>query len=83
MRKVFECLTACNLRIHPGKSIFGTASMEFLGFDVSQHGLTPQEAKVEAMLKMPYPRSLEELRVVMGKLRYYACFCEDFAAKTL
>ena len=80
LRAVFECLAAANLKIHPGKSCFGTDTMEFLGFDVSSYGLTPQEAKVEALMAMPHPRSVEELRVSMGKLRYYGCFCENFSA---
>ena len=78
---VLQCLLSCGLRAHPEKSSFLSDAMEFLGFDVSNFGLTPQVAKVKALLDMPHPTNLEELRCALGKLRYYGCFCDNFSAR--
>ena len=81
IEKVLACLRAVNLKLHPAKSHFGIDTIDFLGFDVSQFGLTPQVAKVQALMDIPHPRCAQELRIVMGKIRYYGCFCEKFSEK--
>ena len=80
VERVLQMLHACGLKAHPEKSLFCSDTMDFLGFDVSKYGLTPQEAKVKALLDMPHPKNLEELRTALGKLRYYGCFCPEFSA---
>ena len=70
-------------KAHPKKSVFMTDTVEFLGFDVSRHGLTPAQAKIKAFLELRYPANVEETMCVMGKLRYYGCFycfCEHFSS---
>ena len=81
LERVFEMLLACGLRAHPEKSQFGSDTIDFLGFEVSQFGLTPQEARVKALVSMPAPTCLEELRVALGKLRYYGTFCTNFSSR--
>jgi len=78
---VLGCLLRCGLRAHPEKSSFCIDTIDFLGFDVSQYGLTPQDAKVKALMELPHPTNLKELRTVLGKLRYYGCFCTDFSSR--
>jgi hypothetical protein len=54
--KVLQMLTDCNLRIHPDKSVFGTNIVEYLGHNViGEHGITMNEAKVEAIKVLPNP----------------------------
>ena len=77
---VFDVMGACNLKLHPEKSAFGASVIEFLGFNVSNFGLSPQDAKVKAFLELPPPKSLSDLQTVLGKLRYYACFVEHFSS---
>eukprot|EP00798_Chlamydomonas_sp_ICE-L_P022093 gene22093-biopygen30777 len=77
---VLQCLIEVGLRIHPDKSCFAQDAVDFLGFDVSNHGLTPQQAKVQAIKDLPYPANLKDLKTVLGKLRYYGCFCEKISA---
>ena len=80
VRAVLVMLINCKLKAHPEKSLFCTDTIDFLGFDVSEYGLTPQEAKVKALLDMPHPNDISQLRTVLGQLRYYACFCPEFSA---
>ena len=78
---VLQMLESCGLRAHPSKSLMMSDTVEFLGFDVSAHGLTPSEAKIKAFKELRYPKNLEECLSVMGQLRYYGCFCEHFSSK--
>ena len=81
VERVLCMLESCRLKAHPEKTLVCTDTVEFLGFDVSQHGLTPSEAKVKALLDMRYPANVEELRTALGKLRYYSCFCANFSQR--
>ena len=61
LRKLFKCLLDCGLRIHPGKSMFGTSSMEFLGLLGSTYHLTgslPSRRKLKPCSRCPTRRAL-------------------------
>eukprot|EP00798_Chlamydomonas_sp_ICE-L_P011724 gene11724-biopygen15883 len=66
MEAVLQCLIDIGLRIHPDKSCFALDAVDFLGFDVSNHGLTPQAAKVQAIKDMPYPSNLKDLKTILA-----------------
>ena len=78
---VFRVMESAGLMLHPEKSAFGASIIEFLGFNVSNYGLTPQEAKVKAFADLPPPKGVPDLQTVLGKLRYYACFVHHFSSK--
>eukprot|EP00798_Chlamydomonas_sp_ICE-L_P023508 gene23508-biopygen18040 len=63
---VLQCLIDIGLRIHPDKSCFALDAVDFLGFDVSNHGLTPQAAKVQDIQDLPYPSNLKDLKTILG-----------------
>eukprot|EP00798_Chlamydomonas_sp_ICE-L_P004561 gene4561-biopygen22256 len=60
---VLQCLIDIGLRIHPDKSCF---ALDAVGFDVSNHGLTPQAAKVQAIKDLPYPNNLKDFKTILG-----------------
>eukprot|EP00798_Chlamydomonas_sp_ICE-L_P001656 gene1656-biopygen14485 len=70
---VLQCLIDIGLRIHPDKSCFALDAVDFLGFDVSNHGLTPQAAKVQAIKDLPYPNNLKDLKTILGSESAGAC----------
>ena len=80
IQQVLQMFVNVGLRAHPEKCLFCSDTVEFLGFDVSRHGLTPNEAKVRALLDMAHPRNLDELRSVLGKLRYYSVFVNNWSS---
>jgi hypothetical protein len=79
VKKVLDCLHAAGLRAHPEKSIFGASQVEYLGHMVSADGLSPTKAKVAAILSLPAPRNLSELRCIMGILNYYRLYIPGFS----
>jgi hypothetical protein len=79
--KVLGVLASCGLRIHPGKSVFGTNIIEYLGHNVvTGHGYTLNQAKVEAIKVLPEPKNVPELRSIMGFLSYYRHFVPGFSS---
>eukprot|EP00983_Pelagomonas_calceolata_P026245 823558-Pelagomonas_calceolata.AAC.1 len=50
-----KMLEKCNLKAHPDKTVLAAATVEFLGHNVSAHGLLPNEAKVLAIKALPEP----------------------------
>eukprot|EP00877_Chromochloris_zofingiensis_P004819 jgi/Chrzof1/14338/UNPLg00612.t1 len=80
IKQVLKCLQEVGLRVHPDKSVFGASALEFLGFMVSKYGLTPSQAKVAAIRQLPIPRTVTELRSVLGFMNYYRVFMPNFSA---
>ena len=66
VEQVLKAMHAVNLKVHPEKSVFGCAILEYLGHDVSQYGLTPSKVKIQAIQSLPDPNSVESLRRVLG-----------------
>ena len=46
---LFNCLSEYGININPSKCIFGAASLEFLGHQISAHGISPLPQKVQAI----------------------------------
>ncbi|KAL0455603.1 UNVERIFIED_CONTAM: Polyprotein P3 [Sesamum latifolium] len=70
LRKVFERLRRYQLKMNPSKCAFGVTSKKFLGFIVRQRGIEIEQAKIDAILKMPEHRNIHELKSLQGKLAY-------------
>ena len=81
VRRILQMLKECKLRIHPGKSVFGTNVVEYLGHNVvGEHGIMMSEAKVAAIKALPEPADLSQLRSILGFLAYYRHFIPGFSS---
>jgi len=81
LRMVFEYLRRYQLRMNPLKCAFGVTSGKFLGFIVRHRGIEIDQAKVDAILKMPEPRDIHELKSLLGKLAYLRIFISNLAGR--
>jgi len=77
--QVLDVLHKVGLRVHPGKSVFATDCIEYLGHNVSASGISPTAAKVSSIAAMPEPQSVSDLRAHLGFLNYYRCYIPRFA----
>ncbi|PKU75427.1 putative mitochondrial protein [Dendrobium catenatum] len=77
LRVVFERLRRYDLKMNPLKCAFGVTSEKFLGFVVRHHGIEIDHAKIEAILDMPSPKSLTQLRSLQGRLAYIRRFISN------
>ncbi|XP_070002586.1 uncharacterized mitochondrial protein AtMg00860-like [Nicotiana sylvestris] len=78
---VFELLWRYQLRMNPLKCAFGVTSRKFLGFVVRHRGIEIDQDKINAILKMPEPRDIHELKSLQGKLAYCRRFISNLAGR--
>ncbi|KAK4407746.1 Retrovirus-related Pol polyprotein from transposon.6 [Sesamum angolense] len=81
LRKVFERLRRYQLKMNPSKCAFGVTSGKFLGFIVRQQGREIEQAKIDAILRIPEPRNIHELKSFQGKLAYIRRFISNLAGR--
>ena len=67
--------------MNPLKCFFGVSSGKFLGFVVSKGGIELDPIKVKALLEMPPPKTLKELRSIQGRLAYMRRFISNLSGK--
>ncbi|XP_049399702.1 uncharacterized protein LOC125863722 [Solanum stenotomum] len=78
---VFELLQRYKLRMNPLKCAFRVTSGKFLGFIVRHRGIEIDQAKVDAISKMPDPQNIHELKSFQGKLAYLRRFISNLAGR--
>jgi len=78
--QVLSMLSKVNLKCHPDKSIFGAAVVTYLGMNVSRYGLSPEQAKVDAIRNLRTPHNVSELRSVLGFMNYYRGFVPQYSS---
>ena len=64
LEKVFDRLAKYHLMLNPKKCVFRVTSGKLLGFIVSKRGIEINPKKVKAILDMPPPQTLRQLRTL-------------------
>ncbi|XP_057779963.1 uncharacterized protein LOC130998564 [Salvia miltiorrhiza] len=81
LRMIFERLRKHQLKMNPLKCTFGVKSGKFLGFIVRHQGIEIEQEKIDAILKMPEPRNIHDLKSLQGKLAYLRRFISNLAGR--
>ncbi|GBG80065.1 hypothetical protein CBR_g30431 [Chara braunii] len=61
------------------KCSFAQPKVDFLGHQVSEHGLHMDDSKIQAIVDWPTPTSLPALRSFLGLTNYYGHFLKNYA----
>ena len=80
IEEVLKRLAKVDLKIKLEKCIFFAKEINFLGYVVSGEGLQMNEARADAIRKMPYPTSKRTLQAFLGACNYYRMFVEGIAS---
>ena len=80
LRKVFLRFRKYNLKINVKKSILAAAELEYLGYHLSQEGVSPGLEKLGAVRQYPEPDSLKRIREFLGMANYFRFMIPEFAA---
>lgn len=76
---VLNEIAKIGLTLDPDKAYIGFKSIDLLGHVVNRFGLATQEKKVKAMMSLPKPENLHDLRSMLGYFGYYRKFVENYA----
>jgi hypothetical protein len=80
--QVLTQLEAANLSIKLSKSQFILDSVEYLGFIVSEHGVSASSDKIKLILNYQAPTNLTELDRFLGMMGVYQRFISQYQLKT-
>ena len=79
---VIKCLQRLdeeNFRRNFPKCHFGKLEIDWLGYHISQSGISPLESKTAAILALETPKTLKKLRSFLGSVHYIGKFIPNLA----
>ena len=77
--KCLQRLDDKNLRINLPKCHFGKLEIDWLGYHISQSGISPLETKTAAIFALEAPKTLKKLRSFLGSVHYIGKFIPNLA----
>ena len=79
LNKFLTALGDAELVLNTKKRVFGAKKIVHLEHVVDSHGISPDPAKTEAIVKFPKPRNVTDLRAFLGLASFYRSFIPGFA----
>lgn len=76
---VFKRLKEANLTLNREKCHFCRPELKFLGYVVNRSGIAVDPSKVEAIVNLAPPRTVKEVRRVIGMITWYRRYVKDFS----
>lgn len=77
---VFDRLEAAGLIVSLDKCQFCRPELKYLGYVVDRQGLRPDSDKVEAIVRIPPPQNVGEIRRFIGTASWYRRFVPNFSS---
>ncbi|XP_052895692.1 uncharacterized protein K02A2.6-like [Anopheles moucheti] len=74
VRKVLQRVQDFGFTIKAEKCAFNMHQIEYLGHIIDRTGLRPNPKKIEAIIKLPAPTNVNEVRSFLGAINYYGKF---------
>ncbi|KAK3247245.1 hypothetical protein CYMTET_43249 [Cymbomonas tetramitiformis] len=68
---VLRTLGDAGIRLHSGKSTFGSATVDFLGYRIGYNTIGAQDIKCKAIQELPKPEDKTGVRSILGLMNYY------------
>ncbi|PKI59073.1 hypothetical protein CRG98_020528 [Punica granatum] len=81
LKRLFDHLRKYKLRLNPAKCTFGVKLGKLRGFIVSEKGIEVDPDKVKAIMELPPPSTVREVRSFLGRLNYIARFIANLTDK--
>lgn len=78
LEATFERFTAYKLKLNPAKCQILQEEFLYLGHIISKEGIRADPKKIEAVIRMPIPRNIKQLRSFLGFCNYYRKFIKDY-----
>jgi len=84
-RRLETVLKRCkeyDLRLNPKKTKLGLREVDWIGHKITDEGVKISENKVKAILQMPSPTSVDEVRRLLGMINYLSKFIHNLSDVT-
>lgn len=78
LEEVLKIFREYGLTLKLSKCRFFDATVSYLGYEISSHGMQPGEAKVTAVKGFPTPRNIHEVRQFLGLTGYFRKFIKSY-----
>ena len=82
LEAVLQRLGNANVTLNAEKCVFNVSSVKFLGQIVGADGIKPYPEKIQAILEMPHPTNLHEVRSFLGMVNQFSKFTTNLADLT-
>lgn len=82
IKQVFEKLRQHDLKLKLKKCSFLKEETKYLGFVITCAGVRPDPGKVKAIKTLPAPKTVKEVRSMIGMYSYYRRFLPNFSKIT-
>jgi hypothetical protein len=79
LESVFKAMVEANLTLAPNKCHFAYRSLLLLGQKVSRLGLSTHKEKVDTILKLAEPKTVNELQTFLGMMVYFSAYIPFYA----
>ena len=80
LEEVLKRLSEEGITVKRSKCTFLSSQVEYLGHIIDSKGLHSSNKKLEAILKAPIPRNVQQLRSLLGLVNYYRKFVPNMAS---
>lgn len=79
LTEVFKRLKEAGLALNKDKCKFGRDELKFLGYIVNRSGLNTDPEKVSAIVNLPVPRTVRQVKQLLGMVSWYRRFLPDLS----
>ncbi|KAK9717759.1 Reverse transcriptase (RNA-dependent DNA polymerase) [Popillia japonica] len=79
LREILEILKEARLTLRLSKCRFFNKSIEYLGDEISCHGIRPGLGKTEAVRDFPKPQNVHQVRQFIGLASYFRKYVKQFS----
>ena len=79
LRKIFERYRYAGLTLQPRKTHLFRDEVDYLGYHVSQKGLSVVPEYVKVVQEWPVPTTAKEIQIFLGKAGYYRRFIKNYS----
>jgi len=62
LENVLQRFDMANLQLHPGKCVFAQPQVNYLGFVLSERGVSSSPDKIKAVRNYPTPKNVRDVR---------------------
>ena len=77
LENMFKGVQAAGLTLKPSKVQFGPREVKYLGHVLTADGIRIGEDRIKAIVNLPTPETIEELRSVLGMVNFVRKFIPD------